>query len=76
MLEVSDRPVIKAYNGSAVHLTFKMKIGGKEVFVSVEDIPENYPSSTCTVFDDKKQLDETLEVLESGGWDITVNEAD
>ena len=77
MIDVfSDKPIIKAYNGDAISLTFKTNIEGKEVYVSVENIPNNYPSSTCWIFDDKSKLKEILENLKYGGWDIVVNEAE
>jgi len=74
--EFSDDPIIKAYNGDAVSLTFRVEIDGREVYVLVEDIPQNHPSSACWVFDDKKNLDEILETLKSNGWNIVVNEID
>ena len=74
--EFSDDPIIKAYNGDAVSLTFRMEIDGREVYVLVEDIPQNHPSSACWIFDDKKNLDEILETLKSNGWNIVINEND
>ena len=72
--ELSNDPIIKAYNGDAVSLTFRMKIDGREVYVLVEDIPQNHPPSACWIFDNKKNLNEILEALESDGWNIVINE--
>jgi len=67
-----DRPVILAYNGSNLHVTFEAVIYGQKLFISLEDIPENYPSTTLWIFDDKNKLREIVEMLEEGGWYIEV----
>jgi len=67
-------PIIKAVNMDAVSLTFEVNIDGKTFYVCVENIPENYPPSTCWIFDDKEKLKEILKNLEEGGWEIVKNE--
>ncbi|MEM2914575.1 MAG: hypothetical protein QXH91_04140 [Candidatus Bathyarchaeia archaeon] len=66
----NDRPIILASKGIVVHATFEVKLFGRRVFISVEDIPDNYPSTLLWIFEDEEKLVEIFKGLEYGGWEI------
>ena len=66
--------VIYAVNNDAISMTFELYANGKRLFVIVEDIPVNYPPRTCWVFTDIRKLEQILETLKIGGWEIIEND--
>ena len=67
-----DRPVILAFNGENLHVTFEAIIYGQKLFISLECFPENNPPMTLHIFDDEDKLRRIIEALQEHGWYIEV----